>query len=309
MTPGSEGVRIVDLQFQGAPHVIATAVLDTGAGLALVDPGPTSCLPALRAGLDALGARLPDVAAVLLTHIHLDHAGVTGHLARELPDLEVFVHERGAKHMIDPARLLDSAKRLYGDQMDRLWGEFLAVPAGNVRALVGGERISVGQRSLDVAYTPGHASHHVSYLDASGGLAFVGDTCGVRLASSPFVMAPTPPPDIDLAAWDQSLRRILAWSPQALFLTHFGPTPTPPAEHVEALREALAFSARTVRDALVQHPDPADDGLAAAVFADATRRRMRERLSDAEVHAYELGAPLDHCYLGLARFWRKHSAQ
>ncbi len=305
MTQGAQGVRIVDLQFQGAPHVIATAVLDTGAGLALVDPGPTSCLPALRAGLDALGARLADVAAVLLTHIHLDHAGVTGHLARELPDLEVFVHERGAKHMIDPARLLDSAKRLYGDQMDTLWGGFLPVPAGNVRALVGGERISVGQRSLDVAYTPGHASHHVSYFDASGGVAFVGDTCGVRLASSPFVVAPTPPPDIDLAAWDQSLRRILAWSPQTLFLTHFGPAPTPPAEHVEALREALDFSARTVRDALAQHPDPADDGLAASVFAEAVRRRMRERLTAAEVRAYELGAPLDHCYLGLARYWRK----
>ena len=300
---------MLDLHFQGAPHVIATAVLDTGAGLALVDPGPTSCLPALRAGLDALGARLPDVAAVLLTHIHLDHAGVTGHLARELPNLEVFVHERGAKHMIDPTRLLDSAKRLYGDQMDTLWGGFLPVPAGNVRALVGGERISVGQRSLDVDYTPGHASHHVSYFEASGGLAFVGDTCGVRLGSSPFVMAPTPPPDIDLAAWDQSLRRILAWSPQTLFLTHFGPAPTPPAEHVEALREALDFSARTVRDALAQHPDPADDGLAASVFAEAVRRRMRERLSAAEVRAYELGAPLDHCYLGLARFWRKVRGQ
>lgn len=309
MTSEISGVRIVDLQFQGAPHVIATAVLDTRAGLVLVDPGPTSCLSALRAGLEGLGARLSDVTAVLLTHIHLDHAGVSGRLTRELPNVEIFVHERGAKHMIDPTKLLDSAARLYGDQMDRLWGEFLAVPAGNVRALAGGERISLGELTLDVAYTPGHASHHVSYFDARRGMAFVGDTCGVRLGPAEFVVAPTPPPDIDLATWDQSLKRILTWSPTTLFLTHFGPPPNAPAEHVEALREALDFSARAVRDALAQHPDPSEDARAAAMFADAVRRRMHERLNEAEIHAYELGAPLDHCYLGLARYWRKARGQ
>jgi glyoxylase-like metal-dependent hydrolase (beta-lactamase superfamily II) len=298
------GMRYVDLNFQGIPRVIATAIVDGPDGVTLVDPGPTSSLPALRASLEALGVRLPDVSTVLLTHIHLDHAGVTGTLVRAQPRLTVYVHERGARHMIDPSRLLESAQRLYGDFMDRLWGEFLPVPAENVRPLAGGECIEAAGRRFDVAYTPGHASHHVSYFDAGSGVAFVGDTCGARIGETPFVMPPTPPPDIDLTAWHASLDRVLAWGPRTLFLTHFGPTEHP-GTHIEDLRERLELAARIVRDALARHPDPGEDAAAAAVFRREMARELRRHMDEPQARSYETAVPLDHCYLGLARYWRK----
>jgi glyoxylase-like metal-dependent hydrolase (beta-lactamase superfamily II) len=297
-------VRYIDLRFQGVSSVIATAVLDAPSGVALVDPGPASCLEALREGLEAMGIGVGDLAAVLLTHIHLDHAGATGSLVRENPRLSVYVHERGAPHVVDPTRLLASAVRLYGDEMDRLWGPVLAVPAPNVRPLAGGERIEAGGRSFEVAYTPGHASHHVSYFDPASGIAFVGDTAGVAIGRSRFVMPPTPPPDIDLALWNASLDRLLAWRPATLFLTHFGPVEHP-QPHVEALRARLHHAADIVRRALDTYPDPADDAKAAAVFREEMAREIRRHLPEADARSYELAVPLDHCYLGLARYWRK----
>lgn len=296
-------LRYLDLQYLGVPSVIATAVIgDAASGLALVDPGPSVSLPALRAALAGEGLGPGDVTALLLTHIHLDHAGAAGTLVRENPRLTVYVHERGARHLIDPARLLESATRLYGDAMDRLWGEFLPVPAANVRALAGGERIEAGGRPLDVAYTPGHASHHVSYFDAASGFAFVGDTGGGRIGASSFVMPPTPPPDIDLDLWDASADRILAWGPSALFLTHFGPSPTPPAAHLGELRERLRRVAGFAREALAAG---GDDAAQAARFQDEMRAELRRHMPEAEARAYELAIPLDHCFFGLARYWRK----
>src|SRR5437016_3868150 len=166
------GTSFVDVQFLGVPSIIATAVLHGPGGVALVDPGPTSTLPTLRAELERGGIRLADVRALVLTHIHLDHAGCTGTLLHEQPDLRVYVHERGAPHLVDPEKLLASATRLWGADMDRLWGEVRPVPREAVVALAGGEHIDVAGRRLSVAYTPGHASHHVSYLDAESGIAF-----------------------------------------------------------------------------------------------------------------------------------------
>jgi glyoxylase-like metal-dependent hydrolase (beta-lactamase superfamily II) len=300
-------VTYIDLNFLGVPNVIATAVLESPGGLALVDPGPTTCLAALKGGLATLGIRMEDVTTLLLTHIHLDHAGATGTLVRENPGLEVYVHERGARHMVDPAKLIDSARRLYRDRMDLLWGEFLPVPAERVRSLSGGERVAAAGRQLEVAYTPGHASHHVAYFDANDGTAFVGDDCGVRIGGSQFIMPPTPPPDIDLAAWHATLDRILAWRPATLFLTHFGPSESPDA-HIARLRDRLEWSARTVRDALAQHPDPADDGAAAAYFQREVAAELRHHMAEGDIQRYELAVPLDHCYLGLARYWRKQQA-
>ena len=197
-------VDVVDLQFQGRPRVIATAVLRGPGGLTLVDPGPTSCLPVLEQALAGLGGTLGDVRQVLLTHIHLDHAGATGTIVARAPHVRVAVHERGAPHMIDPAKLLASATRLYGERMDTLWGAFEPVPAASVQALAGGERLDIAGRAMRVAYTPGHAVHHVSYLDEHAGTAYVGDTCGIRVAAT-HTIAATPPPDIDLDAWARSL--------------------------------------------------------------------------------------------------------
>src|SRR5688500_16660848 len=155
----------IDLQFRGSPRVIATALLNGPDGLTLIDPGPTSCLPALEAGLRDRGLSLRDVRTLLLTHIHLDHAGATGTILERVAAIRVYVHEVGAPHMIDPAKLLASATRLWGDQMDALWGAFVPVPQSQVTALSGGERLQLAGRSLHVAYTPGHAKHHVSFLD------------------------------------------------------------------------------------------------------------------------------------------------
>jgi glyoxylase-like metal-dependent hydrolase (beta-lactamase superfamily II) len=224
---------------------------------------------------------------------------------RENPRITVYVHERGARHMIDPQKLLDSATRLYGDAMDRLWGEFLPTPPANVRALTGGERIEVAGRTLDVAYTPGHASHHVTYYDAASGVAFTGDTAGGRIGSSAFVLPPTPPPDIDLDLWRASAATILAWRPKTLFLTHFGPSPADPAAHFADLLDRLQRVAEIARQAL---DHGGDDRAQADRFRDEMRRELREHMPEADAVAYELAIPFDHCFFGLARYWRKRAA-
>ena len=219
----ASGLAYFDLKFLGVPRIIATVVFHGPGGAAIIDPGPSSTLPALRAQLVGAGIAVADVRAVLLTHIHLDHAGATGTLVQANPSLRVYVHEKGAPHLVAPEKLIASATRLYGDDMDRLWGEFRPVPQDALVVLKGGERISAGGRDLAVAYTPGHASHHVSYFSADTGIAFVGDTAGIRLQPGSFIMPPTPPPDIDLEAWRDSLRRIADWRADTIFVTHFGP--------------------------------------------------------------------------------------
>lgn len=297
-------LRYADVQFRGVPGVIATAVLQGPSGVALIDPGPTSCLPTLEAELAQGGIGLDDIEAVLLTHIHLDHAGATGTLATRRPGLKVFVHERGARHLADPTKLLASATQLYGDRMDALWGAFEAVPAGALRPLQGGETLDVGGRRLDVAYTPGHAQHHVAYFDPGARIAFVGDVGGCRTSHMSTVMPPTPPPDIDLDAWRSSVARILAWQPDTLFLTHFGPQ-QPPAPHLADMLDRLdvlaAMAQRLLADAGLD-----DDGRRAR-FVDDARNFFRRDLPEEELRRLELAVPLDMCWSGLARYWQKRA--
>jgi glyoxylase-like metal-dependent hydrolase (beta-lactamase superfamily II) len=269
--------------------------------LTFVDPGPTSCLPALERGLARLGASLGDVRRVLLTHIHLDHAGAAGTIVARVPSAHVFVHTHGLRHLVDPARLLASVTRLYGDQMEALWGAFDPVPASRLTALEGGERLDVAGRPFRVAYTPGHASHHVSFLDESEGLAYVGDTCGVRVGAD-YVLAATPPPDIDLPEWRRSLDIIDEWQPVTLFLTHFGSV-TPARPHTSLYREVLADTAGRVRRLL--EVDTSDEGARTARFVDEMRRHARQRLSEEEVATLERAAPFDQLWAGLARHLRK----
>lgn len=296
----THGLSWIDLQFQGRSSAIATAVVHDAGGVALVDPGPTSCLPVLTAGLAARGIRMTDVRELLLTHIHLDHAGAAGTIARAHPHVRVFVHAKGAPHMADPAKLLASATRLYGDRMDRLWGAFEAVPAASLVALDGGERIDAAGRRFEVAYTPGHASHHVSYFDRSSGVAFVGDTAGVCVDGG-WVLPPTPPPDIDIDTWRTSVGRIEAWSPQTLFLTHFGAAPSV-RPHLQALLENLDLTSAWVRDSLA---DAGTDEERAARFGERLRRELRLHMSEAQLDAYPVAAPFEQLWLGLARYWRK----
>jgi glyoxylase-like metal-dependent hydrolase (beta-lactamase superfamily II) len=295
-------VDIIDLRFQGRERVIATAVLRGPDGFTLVDPGPTSCLPALEEGLARLGGTVGDVRLILLTHIHLDHAGATGSLLARAPHIQVGVHARGAPHMIDPTKLLASATRLYGDRMETLWGAFEPVPASQVRVLEGGERLDVGGRPIRVAYTPGHAVHHVSYLDETDGAAYVGDTCGIRLAGD-YTIAATPPPDIDLEVWDRSLTTIDDWQPASLLVTHFG-TIKGARAHNARYRTVLSRTGDLVRQSLAQGES---DEERAAGFVVLMRAEARGWLSEREAEALEVAAPFDQIWAGLARYWRKQA--
>lgn len=273
-------MRLIDVKHLGHERVIGCWQVDD----VLVDPGPTSCLPTL---LGALGEWRPR--ALLLTHIHLDHAGASGSLVERWPDLEVYVHEKGAGHMTNPSRLLESARRLYGSDMDRLWGEMTPVPERNLRVLTGGERL-LG--SFEVAYTPGHASHHVSYL--YDGTAFVGDTGGVRITPSSLVVPPTPPPDVDVEAWHESIARIAAWHPQRLAITHFGDSVDVDAQLDELGRRLDAWGdlARTSEQ----------EGFIAAIDEEIAGGTEREW-----VQAFKQAAPPDQLYAGLSRYWRKRA--
>ena len=290
----------IDLQFRGSPRVIATAIMQGVDGVTLIDPGPTSCLPVLESGLRDRGLALRDVRTLLLTHIHLDHAGACGTIVERVPGARVHVHERGAPHMIDPAKLLASATRLYGAQMDTLWGAFQPVPAANVTVLKGGERLALAGTTINVAYTPGHAKHHVSYLDEHSGLAYVGDTAGVRV-SGDYLIAPTPPPDIDIEAWQESLDIIDAWQPVTLFLTHFGPI-SPARAHLARFRTTVATAAATARQMI--EAGGSDEELAKR-FAERMREDVRKALPEHEARSAELAAPFDQLWQGLARYWQK----
>jgi glyoxylase-like metal-dependent hydrolase (beta-lactamase superfamily II) len=298
----ASGLTFIDLEFLGRPHAIATGVVHAAGSVALIDPGPTSCLPVLERELGRSGIRVSDVTDIVLTHIHLDHAGATGTLIGRQPGLRVHVHERGAPHLVDPAKLLDSATRLYGDQMERLWGEVRPVPSVNVHSLKGGEVLMVGGREFAVAYTPGHASHHVSYFDRGSGVAFVGDTAGVSVDGG-YVLPPTPPPDIDLALWAASIDLIERWSPATLFLTHFGAVTTVPP-HLRALRENLTTVAALVKGTL---DGDGTDAERRARFVDQLRIELRRQMNEAQAMAYEAATPLDLMWLGLARYWRKRA--
>jgi glyoxylase-like metal-dependent hydrolase (beta-lactamase superfamily II) len=273
-------MRVIDTMHLGRPHVIGCWNVDG----ALVDPGPESSVQTL---LDALGDEQPR--AILLTHIHLDHAAATGALVRRWPGLEVYVHEVGAPHLIDPSRLLASAERLYGDDMERLWGEIVPIPEQNVIALRGGET-ALGMR---VAYTPGHASHHVSYLHEESGTAFTGDVAAVRIPGANLIVPPTPPPDIQIESWEESIGIIEGWRPQRLALTHFGAVEEP-EEHLAIVRERLREEAELAR------------ALSEADYEKRHRERVAEAASSEDAAAELLqSVPPEYQWRGLDRYWRK----
>ncbi len=276
-------MRDIDLEHLGNDRVICCYEVEG----VLVDPGPESCMETL---LSKLGGRRPR--ALLLTHIHFDHAGASGALVRRWPDLPVYVHERGAPHLADPERLVASARRLYGEDFDRLWGEVVPVPEANLRVLHGDERVE----GFRVAYTPGHASHHVCYFHEASGTAMVGDVAGVRLQPEEIVIAPTPPPDIDLEAWDRSLDVVAGWAPEALALTHFGKVNRRVPEHLEAMREQLVEQAQLARNRTE------------ADFVAGLRAQVAAAVSDeATAIRYEQAAPSGQLYQGLQRYWRKRA--
>src|SRR4030095_11234008 len=242
------------------------------------------------------------VRAILLTHIHLDHAGATGSLIPECPGATVYVHEVGAPHLVDPSKLLTSATRLYGADMERLWGDVRPVPAARIR-VVGDERIVVLGHTIDVAKTPGHASHHVSYFLPDAGVAFVGDTAGLSRSSGRIVLPATPPPDVDLDVWRVSTQRILAWHPDVLFVTHFGPHRSPRVHFSDFWARVEDWS-RRVR---AQVQSGGDDAALARAFHEEVLAELARAANRSEAESYAKAGRFDFSWMGLARYWRKHA--
>ena len=271
--------RPIDVLHLGRDRVICAYEIDG----VIVDPGPASSVDTL---IDRLGPVEPRV--LLLTHIHLDHAGATGVLCRRYPKLKVYVHELGAPHLIDPSKLLKSTGRLYGDDMWELWGEVAPVPEERITTLGGGETVE----GFRVAYTPGHASHHVSYLHEATGDAYVGDVAGVRIPPYAWTVAPTPPPDIDVEAWLDSLHTLVCWNPQTLGLTHFGRV-TEVTEHLHLMRAALVEQAERARQKDEE------------TFIARMEEELLHATDQAAVESYEQASPPNQLYMGLERYWRK----
>jgi glyoxylase-like metal-dependent hydrolase (beta-lactamase superfamily II) len=258
-------------------------------GEVLVDPGPTLSLDHVLAELDGWQPR-----AILLTHIHFDHAGGTGALLRRFPEVEVYVHERGAPHMLNPERLWASASQLYGEEnMLAMWGEFVPVPEQRLHALSGGETLHIGPDSFEVAYTPGHAKHHVSYLHQ--GTAFVGDVGGVRIERDTPTIPPTPPPDIDLEAWHESLELIRAWQPDRLAITHFG-LYEDPVRQLDELGERINRWAQSARTQ------------ARSDWITSIQDDVRAAVSPDDFDSFMAAVPVDQAYAGLRRYWEKRQS-
>jgi glyoxylase-like metal-dependent hydrolase (beta-lactamase superfamily II) len=275
----------IDLHHQGAERVIGSYLLETDDGLALFDCGPSSCIEQLERGLHGRGVSLTDIRHLLLSHIHLDHAGAAGVLVRKHPALLVHVSEIGATHLVDPSRLEASARRLYGETFDELWGELASVPAENVQVV--GARVA----GLECFPSPGHARHHVCYL-AEDGTLYAGDAAGVRVAPDPIVLPPTPPPDYDLETWLETIGEIERRRPVRLALIHFGVFDDV-SRHLGELRDGLHEWTAWVEEGITE---------------DEFDRRIRERLvadGRGDADAYARAMPFWQSYAGLKRYWDK----
>jgi glyoxylase-like metal-dependent hydrolase (beta-lactamase superfamily II) len=300
----SPGVHRIDLVWNGHPGQVAAYLVDGGDALAVVETGPASTLPAVLAAIREIGRVPEEVTHLLVTHVHLDHAGGAGALLRHTPRARVYVHPRGAPHLADPSRLVASATQLYGaDRMDALWGEMVPVPGDRLVVLHDGDEVRIGTRRLRAVDTPGHAVHHHAYRDPDAGLVFTGDVGGIRLERLPYVYPPTPPPDIDLDAWQASIRRLRALRPAMLLPTHFGGVDDP-EWHLDDLAGRLDAWARWTEA-------QAAAGTGAAAMAAALGRRAAADVvaatgSGAAARAYELTVPYPMMAAGLERWWKKH---
>ena len=280
-TQVEERIWAIDLGFQGWDKVVHSYLLAAPHELALIETGPASTLSALRAGVAAAGFEFSQIREIYLSHIHLDHAGAAGAIARELPDAKVFVHPLGAPHLIDPAKLVNSAGRLYTDRMDALWGEVVPIPADRVIALSDGETLEAAGHVLSVLFSPGHASHHVAYWEPNLGAIFTGDVGGVRMPGSGFALPPAPPPELAPDEWAVSTDRLRQAGPRRLYLTHGGPFDDV-SDHLEQLMPNLDEVEELCREAMSAGAD--DDEVTALVQAHTEARIGEGALALSLIH-------------------------
>ncbi len=299
--PTESGITVIDLEFLGTPGVISAFLLDAGDTSILIETGPTTTLPALERGLREAGRSFEDIGHIIVTHIHLDHSGSAGVILRDNPHIQIHVHPAGAPHLIDPERLVRSAGRIYCDDMDRLWGEIIGIPEERVHTLEDGASITLGNRSLRIAHTSGHASHHIVILDELTGTLFTGDVGGVRVPGTSYVAVPIPPPEVDPPAWEVSLERIRSLNPTRIAPTHFGLH-----DDVEAhLSQILPRLADLVAIGENAGDELADTEEMTRRVTDYQRQAFGDEATPEVLHQLSLANPDLLGALGLQRYLRK----
>ena len=293
----------LDLNFQGRPHAIASYLIRTGDAVVLIESGPGSTLASLEAGLAQEGLSTHDVTHVLLTHIHLDHAGAAGWMARQ--GAEIWVHPVGAPHLINPEKLLLSASRIYGDRMDSLWGEFLPVPADRLKVSKDAESIKINSAEFISLHTPGHAEHHYSYLFED--TLFCGDVGGVRIPGYQYLRVPMPPPELHIERWKESLARLREVNPAQLAPTHFGIYADPEWQFHE-VEKGLDSAARWLEQIMSEDPAIEVETLRGSFTQWMLDEGVKMGLSEDVLNAYEVANPPGMSADGLLRYWKKIKA-
>lgn len=302
VTQLSSGLWQISLPFLGESEIIGSYLLAGADDLAIIDPGPESMLEPLLTSIREAGFDPEDVTHIVATHVHLDHAGAAGSLIRQMPGARVFAHSKGAPHLIDPSKVVASATRIYGERMKPLWGEIEPVPEERLQMIEGGDILKIAGRRLEVHYTPGHAVHHVIFFDVHSGELFAGDTAGVRLPDVDYVRPPTPPPDLDLEAWSDSIRLIKRLRPDILYIGHFGAIGNVP-QHLGRLEEKLYSWGDFVLKAM-------REGKHEAEIIRMLIEHMDSELSKVanDPHAlerYEIATNYAMTVQGYMRYWRK----
>ncbi|HUN21742.1 MAG TPA: MBL fold metallo-hydrolase [Anaerolineales bacterium] len=291
-------LHTIDHHFLNAPHFIASYLLEGKDGLVLIEAGPSSTLPTLLAGIRALGFDPAEVRNVLLTHIHLDHAGSAGWWAAQ--GAQIWVHPLGAPHLVEPERLMSSAGRIYGEHMHRLWGEMRPIPAEKITTLADGERFTIGGHTFTALDTPGHARHHLVYL--LGDVAFTGDAAGERTLGEPFLTLPTPPPEFSLADWQATTDRLRQLSLSAIYLTHFGKTDFPQV-HFEEQASLLQRCSEFMREQVLAGKSRAE---AVQAYVDWNIGRASDpSLAQRGLMDYGTIFPYAMSTDGLLRYWQR----
>lgn len=298
----SENITLIDLQFQGRSETIAAYLVYDGDTAALIETGPASTVDTLLDGVQAAGVPLESLRHIFVTHIHLDHAGAAGVLSRRLPWTRVYVHPVGAPHLVDPSKLRASASRLYGDQMESLWGTIAPVPQESLVVINDGDEIQIPGSTLRVFETEGHARHHHAYLDTKSGLLFTGDIGGVRMPGVRYVRPPTPPPELDIDAWRASIARLRALNATGLCPTHFGLFRGNLDWHWDDLEKRLVASGQFVREQLEKDADES------AILQQLKSQAMSEFANlGVDPSTYDAAISYESLVAGYVRYWKKQS--
>ncbi len=300
------GLWQISLPFQGESGIIGSYLLANGRTLALIDPGPTTTLGELLEAIRETGHRPEELTHILLTHIHLDHAGATGNLLQYTPQASVYVHGIGAPHLLDTTKVVTSATRIYGERMQTLWGEIKSVPAPRLQILEHGDTLKLGEMTLEVHYTPGHAIHHIIFFDPQTRDLFAGDVAGVRLQGIDYVRPPTPPPDVDLEAWVKSIELMRHLQPEVLYLAHFGPT-YQIEQHLEILQAKLFSWGELMLQGLREGKN--EDQLLELLIAQTQPELLAVAHDKQDIVRYEIATNYRMTVQGYMRYWQKKNPE